>query len=206
MDIQPESSLRADIYLLLSTLFRQAPSPALLELLTLLDTVADGSEMQNAWLQLKAAASRYSDEELDEEYQQLFIGIGRGEVVPFASWHLTGSLMEKPLAEIRTDLARLGFERQEHVKEPEDHISALCEVMAALMEQSDAQQQAFFNRHLATWYVSLTKQIDQAEHAGFYLAVSQLLGAFFNLEKVRLTQITPDNKTKLKIEIKNLAD
>lgn len=98
MDIQPESSLRADIYLLLSTLFRQAPSPALLELLTLLDTVADDSEMQNAWLQLKAAASCYSDAELEEEYQHLFIGIGRGEVVPFASWHLTGSLMEKPLA------------------------------------------------------------------------------------------------------------
>ena len=80
---------------------------------------------------------------MDAEYQDLFIGVGRGEVVPYGSWYMTGFLMDKPLALLRADLAALGFERQENVKEPEDHAAALCETMAMLINEGqdlDAQR------------------------------------------------------------------
>ena len=63
----------------------------------------------------------------------LTLEIGRGELVPFASYYRTGFLNEKPLAKLRGDMARLGIARAESVKEPEDHIAALCEMMAGLI-------------------------------------------------------------------------
>ncbi|MDF4535152.1 molecular chaperone, partial [Vibrio parahaemolyticus] len=171
-------SMRSDIYLLLATLLRDVPSAELCTFLAELDFEANGTEMAKAWQAISAAAHNVQADSLADEYQELFIGIGRGEVVPFASWHLTGSLMEKPLAEIRDDLSRLGLERDEQVREPEDHISALCETMAYLCEQSSDEnadeqtQQAFFNRHIAPWFGKLVSQIRQAPHAQFYLAVA----------------------------------
>lgn len=167
-------SMRSDIYLLLATLLRDVPSAELCAFLAELDFEANGTEMAKAWQAMSAAAQNAQADSLADEYQELFIGIGRGEVVPFASWHLTGSLMEKPLADIRDDLSRLGLERDEQVREPEDHISALCETMAYLCEESgdenaaEETQQAFFNRHIAPWFGKLVSQIRQAPHAQFY--------------------------------------
>lgn len=120
-----QQTLRAEIYLVLSALFRQAPSEEMVSFLSELEIEQSASAMQSAWIGLQNAARESNQEALNDEYQELFIGIGRGEVMPFASWHLTGSLMEKPLASIRHDLAILGLEREEQVKEPEDHFSAL---------------------------------------------------------------------------------
>ncbi|OTW27841.1 hypothetical protein BA746_28045, partial [Vibrio parahaemolyticus] len=147
MDTQQEQTLRTDIYLVLSALFRSAPSEEMLAFLKSLEIEPSESAMQKAWLALQQAANEAQREALEEEYQDLFIGIGRGEVVPFGSWHRTGSMMEKPLAEIRRDLELLGIEREENVKEPEDHISALCEVMAMLTGEEEELQQAVFNKH-----------------------------------------------------------
>ncbi len=83
---------------------------------------------------LSLAAEHSSTESLRDEYHALFIGLGRGELVPYGSWYQTGFLMEKPLGLLRADLARLGFERAEEVHEPEDHVAALCEVMALLIQ------------------------------------------------------------------------
>jgi len=88
--------------------------------------------MAAAWPLLKLAAQKATPIAVAEEYQELFIGIGRGDVVPYGSWYLTGSLMEMPLAHLRSDLKQLGYERNESVKEPEDHIAALLEVMVGV--------------------------------------------------------------------------
>lgn len=203
---QGDDAMRCDIYLLLATLLRDVPSAPLIEFLADLQSEANETPMAKAWQSLSAAARAVERPDLEQEYQQLFIGIGRGEVVPFASWHLTGSLMEKPLAEIRFHLSQIGLEREEAVKEPEDHISALCETMAYLIETRDAVQKAFFNRHIATWYNKLVDQMNQAEHAQFYRAVAELLGAFLTLEHVSLTQAPSSRKNTHKIEVKNLTD
>ncbi|NVD06680.1 molecular chaperone [Vibrio sp. JPW-9-11-11] len=203
---QDYQSIRSDIYLVLAALFRQAPSDEMLAFLSSLETESADSAMKQAWQQISRAAQDSQTTSLADEYQELFIGIGRGEVMPFASWHLTGSLMEKPLADIRHDLELLGFERAPSVKEPEDHISALCEVMAALTNEAEQIQQRFFNRHIAPWFESLIKQIVQARHANFYQSVAQLCLAFFTIEQVRFSENPTSSKNRVKIDVKNVTE
>lgn len=205
MDNQ-QQTLRAEIYFLLSTLYRKCPDQELLDFLSDIETEAAQSDMQRAWLALSESARNADLNTLEDEYQDLFIGIGRGEVVPFASWHRTGSLMEKPLADIRQDLERLGFQREEGVKEPEDHIAALCEVMALISNQDEKQQQAFFNNHIATWFDKFVTQVKQAEHANFYRAVAQFTMSYLSLEQVRFSENISSNKNKRKIDVKNVTE
>ncbi|MGR5131773.1 TorD/DmsD family molecular chaperone [Vibrio alfacsensis] len=204
--LEQEQTLRTEIYLVLSALFRSTPSKEMIEFLTSLEVEPSESAMQKAWIALQQAAKESNREALEDEYQDLFIGIGRGEVMPFASWHLTGSLMEKPLAEIRHDLEKLGIERDEQVKEPEDHIAALCEVMSMLAGEDEALQQAVFNKHIAPWFASFTRQLEKAQSANFYKLVAQLCEAFLTLEQVRFSVNTKSSKHKLKIDVKNVTD
>ncbi|MDF6016524.1 TorD/DmsD family molecular chaperone [Vibrio harveyi] len=208
MDTQREQerTLRTEIYLVLSALFRSAPSEEMIEFLTSLEVEPSESAMQKAWIALQQAAKDSNREALEDEYQDLFIGIGRGEVMPFGSWHMTGAMMEKPLAEIRHDLELLGFERDENVKEPEDHIAALCEVMSMLTGEEEDLQQAVFNKHIAPWFNSFTQQLENAESANFYKPAAQLCEAFLTLEQVRFSVNTKSSKHKLKIDVKNVTD
>ncbi len=208
MDTQreQEQTLRTEIYLVLSALFRSAPSEDMIEFLTSLEVEPSESAMQKAWIALQQAAKDSNREALEDEYQDLFIGIGRGEVMPFGSWHMTGAMMEKPLAEIRHDLELLGFERDENVKEPEDHIAALCEVMSMLTGEEEDLQQAVFNKHIEPWFNSFTQQLENAESANFYKPAAQLCEAFLTLEQVRFSVNTKSSKHKLKIDVKNVTD
>nr|WP_216604405.1 MULTISPECIES: molecular chaperone [Vibrio] len=198
--------MRTEIYLVLSALFRSAPSEEMIEFLTSLEVEPSESAMQKAWIALQQAAKDSNREALEDEYQDLFIGIGRGEVMPFGSWHMTGAMMEKPLAEIRHDLELLGFERDENVKEPEDHIAALCEVMSMLTGEEEDLQQTVFNKHIAPWFNSFTQQLENAESANFYKPAAQLCEAFLTLEQVRFSVNTKSSKHKLKIDVKNVTD
>lgn len=208
MDTQreQEQTLRTEIYLVLSALFRSAPSEEMIEFLTSLEVEPSESAMQKAWIALQQEAKDSNRKALEDEYQDLFIGIGRGEVMPFGSWHMTGAMMEKPLAEIRHDLELLGFERDENVKEPEDHIAALCEVMSMLTGEEEDLQQAVFNKHIAPWFNSFTQQLENAESANFYKPAAQLCEAFLTLEQVRFSVNTKSSKHKLKIDVKNVTD
>lgn len=206
MEKLQDQTLRTEIYLLLSALFRSAPSKEMLDFLKSLEVEPSASAMQQAWIALQHAANQADREDLEDEYQNLFIGIGRGEVVPFGSWHRTGSMMEKPLAEIRHDLELLGIERADNVKEPEDHISALCEVMAMLTEEEEGLQQAVFNKHIAPWFNAFTHQLGNAESVDFYKPAAQLCDAFLTLEQVRFSENTKSSKAKLKIDVKNVTD
>lgn len=190
---QEDSALRVEIYGLLAHLFRKAPDQTVLDWLSSLDVEANqnvSNTMAASWPVLKLAAQTTSVLAVEEEYQDLFIGIGRGEIVPFGSWYLTGSLMEMPLAHLRRDLMQLGFQRDESVKEPEDHIAALLEVMAMLVEGGDRHlQQVFFNRHIATWFERLCNDLKTANSAVFYSAVAELALQFLLVEKTRLIEV-----------------
>ncbi|MCJ2376574.1 molecular chaperone TorD family protein [Vibrio sp. ZSDZ34] len=206
--IEEQNQLRSDIYLLLAALCRQAPDASILEFLANLEAEAGNSDMAIAWGELSTMARQNLNnvESLEQEYQDLFIGIGKGQVVPFASWHLTGSLMEKPLAEIRQDLNTLGFERSDSVKEPEDHVSAICEVIAMLIAQGDElKAKSFFNKHLSPWYQRFYEQLNNASSAQFYKPVSTLMKRFFDVEQVKYAENPYSTQTKLKIDVKNLT-
>lgn len=182
-----EERSRADVYSLIAALLGRPADERMLLLLRALDTeAAAGTPMAPLWDLLKQSAADARPEEIADEYQALFIGIGRGELVPYGSWYLTGFLMERPLAELRTDLARLGFERDETVREPEDHVAALCETMSLLIAADDVPfeaQREFHDRHVAPWMSRFFADLAQAESARFYRAVGLLGEEFMKLER-----------------------
>ena len=189
--LSPLQQFRADAWTLLGSLLSQPPSNALLQWLDSIELNDDQhSSMREAWGVLQMAARRADPELVAEEYHNLFIGIARGELVPFGSWYMTGFLMEKPLAELRVDLQRLGFERDPDVNEPEDHIAALCQVMAMLVRpdggEPHAVQREFFERHLGPWWQRFVTDLQSNSTAHFYSAVGRFAELFFAQETLLL--------------------
>lgn len=186
MSVAAEDEARAGVYLLLGTLLRAVPTAGVLDQVRQLDEAGGRDGFALAWEGLRLAAAGEQVSRLEDEYQELFIGIGRGELVPYGSWYMTGFLMEKPLGELRRDLRALGFEREPEVHEPEDHIAALCDVMAQLALDSQVpmeRQQAFFQAHLGPWVERFCGDLERAQAALFYKAVARLGSEFFALER-----------------------
>lgn len=182
-----EGALRAGAWSLIGALLRDAPGDALLARLRGHETDAGdaATDAVGTALRLLGLAAREArPSTLADEYFALFVGIGRGELVPYGSWYLTGFLMERPLSELRDDLARLGFARHDDVAEPEDHAAALAEVMAMLAaDGADHEtQKAFFGRHVAPWIGRFFADLQSAQSACFYRAVGRFGGAFVELE------------------------
>lgn len=183
--IASEQQSRAGAYSLLASLLRSAPSATTLESLSNLNEVDSSiDELALATSTLGLAAGQGQADLVDDEYHALFIGLGRGELVPFASWYLTGFLMERPLAVLREDLKVLGYERQQQIFEPEDHIAALCEVMAMMIvdNQDIDTQRRFFTTHIGNWANRFFNDLYQAKAAAFYRAVGRFGLAFIDLE------------------------
>ncbi|MBL4711722.1 MAG: molecular chaperone TorD family protein [Gammaproteobacteria bacterium] len=191
--IEGAQAYRAGAYGLLAALLRSPPDQAVLEHIAALSEVSsETDELSVALSMLGLAASHCDIDAIDDEYHTLFIGIGRGELVPYGSWYLTGFLMEKPLGVLRDDLASLGFERNNDVSEPEDHVAALCEVMALMIgdvqntkdgEGYSEQQARFFEAHIGSWADKFFKDLTESKSAVFYRSVGRLGLAFIEFEK-----------------------
>lgn len=134
--IVPEDRARADIYGLIASLFYRPPSKDLLVAIAAEDGICSGaadSSLSQVWRELQSAAAKANAVSVKQEYDALFIGVGRAPVLMYGSYYLTGFLMEKPLVKLRRDLAQMGLARHESTREPEDHLSALCDVMRFLI-------------------------------------------------------------------------
>jgi TorA maturation chaperone TorD len=175
---------RAAEYGLLALLLGKAPNSDTLSRIAQLK--GDASDLGMAHIDLATAASDATERALNSEFFNLFIGVGRGDVLPYASYYLTGFLHERPLARVREDLDRLGIARAGGTSEPEDHIAILCEVMAGLadgtFEADFAEQARFFERHLKPWAGRLFTDLELAKQANFYRAVGRVGRVFMELE------------------------
>ena len=189
--LDEDAKLRSDTYAILASLLSHTPSEDLIDYLKHIQTVETNSNdtslggMGQGWQKVRSAALAIDDKTLDDEYHDLFIGLGRGEVVPFGSWHITGFLMEKPLSELRDDLKTLGIESDEDIKDPEDHIAALFESMKLIIESDDideSRERQFFMRHIAPWAEKFFQQLQVAKTAEFYKSVGFLGEQFVQLE------------------------
>lgn len=185
-----EELARAEVYGLLAQLFYAPPSPTLFEQLQVAPTVAPtpGGMLEASWTELVAATRRLALDQVCDEYDALFTGIGKPEVFLYGSYFIAGALNEKPLAALRHDLRALGLERPETVPETEDHLASLCEVMRYLIAGDDlavsnlAQQQRFFNAHLRGWVEALWTQLADHPRADFYRVLSLFARDFFAVE------------------------
>lgn len=172
---------RANLFALLGHLLAAPPERAMLRRLAALP--ADSGPVGAALGALAAAAANAQPAGVADEYHDLFIGLGRGELLPFASYYLTGFLHERPLAELRGDLAVLGIARAEGVHEPEDHIAFVCETMAGLLRGADpAAADRFFARHIKPWAVRFFADLELATAAVFYRPVGALGRAVMDVE------------------------
>jgi TorA maturation chaperone TorD len=183
-DIDEVDAARAREYALLSTLLARAPDQSLLERLTHLP--GDASPIGTAHAALAEAAERTSAERVEREYFDLFIGLGRGELLPYGSYYISGFLHERPLARLRAHLAHLGIERAEGQTEPEDHAGILCEIMARLIRGElpapvDADRDVF-EQHLSPWIGRFFTDLEHADAANFYRAVGALGKVFIEIE------------------------
>jgi len=186
-----EETARAEIYGLLAQLWYAPPSSELLSALrvAVTEAPAQGAFLEEPWRGVVAAARDMQDQEIADEYDALFGGVGKPEVYLYASHYLSGFLNEKPLARLRDALAELGLGRDEAtMPETEDHVAYLCEVMRYLIAGDDvavsnlSRQQAFFAEYLQPWVVSLCDAISAHPKARFYAALAEFTRAFASVE------------------------
>ncbi len=199
--IEPEDQARADFYALIARLFADAPDRALLAAIasapalapaTIIDaeSALPAQRLATAWDALRAASAAMDAEAAKLEYDTLFVGVGKSELNLHASHWLTGFMMEKPLADVRAELVRLGLGREPAATIVEDHLSPLCEVMRVVITGRDerrpaaiSDQRAFFERFISPWASKCCNAISEHPIANYYRRVGQFTEAFLAIER-----------------------
>jgi TorA maturation chaperone TorD len=183
-DLDEVDAARAQEYALLAALLSRAPDQVLLDRLATLR--GDASPLGVVHAALAESASHAAVERVEREYFDLFIGLGRGELLPYGSYYQSGFLYERPLARLREQLSRLGIERADGEAEPEDHAAILCEIMAGLITGRLAAEAGadrdLFEKHLSPWIGRFFADLEQAEAADFYRHVGTLGRLFVDVE------------------------
>jgi len=190
--VLPEDWARAEVYALLGNLFYQPPSVELLEMIATGQTLCnDGTDSGfcRAWRALQKAAADADAEAVKDEFDTAFIGTGRQPVMLYGSFYLAGFLNEKPLAQLRDELTKMGLARSGNSHETEDHISALCDVMRFLIAGDQDTppaaldvQRDFFQRHIHSWNTQLCDAVSGATQTQFYKHVALFAREFFAIE------------------------
>lgn len=188
-EIDPVDAARAQEYAFLAALLAAPPDTAFLERIAGLR--GDETPLGAAHAGLAEVAKGVSADDLERKFFDLFVGIGRGELLPYGSYYLTGFLNERPLARLRGDLLALGIERADGQSEPEDHAATLCEIMAGLaggvFAVSAEAQQRFFEGHLAPWIHRFFVDLEMADAGGFYRSVGAIGRVFIGIEMEAFT-------------------
>lgn len=186
-EVPEEDQLRADMYNFLAAVLARPADATLLKHFAHLN--GDSSPLGLAIASLARVANISKPKAVESEFNALFIGLGRGELLPYASYYLTGFLNEKPLAKLRQDMAAQGMQRAPTVFEPEDNIASLMEMMAGMITgrfgtlASLAQQRDFFNRHISSWAPHFFTDLEGAKNSVLYASVGTVGREFMAIEK-----------------------
>ena len=171
-------------YALLATLLKHPPDSDLLARLARIR--GDGCALGIAHTALAEAAGTTKADQIKREFFELFIGVGRGELLPYGSYYFSGRLNDRPLAALREHLGRLGIERADIEVEPEDHAALLCEIMAGLIGGRFGTplgaDRALFDEHVAPWMGRFFSDLEQAKSAAFYRRVGTVGRVFVTIE------------------------
>ena len=184
--IAEEDRLRADLYNFLGVILSGPPDDMLLGQTAGLQ--GDSTDLGQAVSTLAKMARITKPKTVESEYNRLFIGLGRGELLPYASYYLTGFLNEKPLALLRQDMTAQGLARAQNVFEPEDNIASLMEMMGAMIvgrfgKPADLNtQKTFFNKHIGPWAGHFFLDLEGAKNSVFYAPVGTVGRLFMDVE------------------------
>ena len=182
--IDEVDAARAQEYALIATLLSRSPDAEFLGRLAHLR--ADPSPLGLAHAGLGEAAARVAAERVGREFFDLFVGLGRGELLPYASYYLTGFLHERPLARLRGDLKRFGIEQTSGQSEPEDHAAILCEIMSGLagktIDAPPGADREIFEKHMVPWMGRFFADLEMSRTADFYARVGALGRTFLDIE------------------------
>lgn len=185
--VPQEDQLRADMYNFLGLLLARAPDQILLDQCSMLS--GDDGEFGQAIATLARVAKVSKISAVGREFNSLFIGMGRGELLPYASFYITGFLNEKPLASLRSDMTIRGIRRSENVYEPEDNIASLMEMMGALIvgrfgkSSSLNDQKTFYNKHIGPWAGHFFMDLEGAKNSVLYASVGLVGRMFMEIER-----------------------
>ena len=186
VSIDPEDRMRADLYNFLGVILSAPPDELLLAQTKSLS--GDESELGEAIAALSKLAARSKPRAVESEFNKLFIGLGRGELLPYASYYLTGFLNEKPLALLRRDMTARGMARSDNVFEPEDNIASLMEMMGAMIVgrfgsvATLEEHRGFFNKHVGPWAGHFFSDLEGAKNSVFYAPVGTVGRIFMEIE------------------------
>ncbi len=187
LDISAEDRLRADFYNFLGLLLAGPPDQMLLDQMSELS--GDEADLGQAIRAMSRVAKVTKPAAAEREFNALFVGLGRGELLPYASFYLTGFLNEKPLAQLRNDMAARGVTRAPNVFEPEDNIASLMEIMAGMIvgrfgaPQSLEDQKTFWSKHISPWAIHFYSDLEAAENSVLYASVGTAGRIFMEIEK-----------------------
>ena len=193
-DLDGLDAARAQEYALLSVLLARAPDADLLARLA--QVRGDASPLGVAHAALAEAASIARVDKVEREFFNLFIGVGRGELLPYGSYYMSGFLHERPLARLREFLASIGVERAEGQAEPEDNAAILCEIMAGLadgrLSAPPGAERELFEKHIAPWMGRFFRDLECADEVDFYRGVGMLGRVFLEIESEAFALPSPE--------------
>ncbi len=187
LDISAEDQLRANFYNFLGLLLAGPPDQLLLDQIAGL--TGDETDLGQAIQAMARVAKVTKPAAAEREFNALFIGLGRGELLPYASFYLTGFLNEKPLAQLRNDMTARGITRAQNVFEPEDNIASLMEMMAGMIAgrfgtpASLDDQRAFWSKHIGPWASHFYSDLEGAENSVLYASVGTAGRVFMEIER-----------------------
>ena len=182
-----EDQLRAQIYRLLAGFLSESPDRDSLNAAGGLN--GDDGEFGRAINNLAQVAQKIDSATADTEFHDLFIGVTRGELLPYGSYYQTGFLNEKPLATLRRDMVRLGVERVRDLNEPEDHIASVLEMMAGFIEGAYGaplsldEQKQFFAPHVHSWAPHFFSDLEGAKYSVLYAPLGTIGRLFMKIEQ-----------------------
>lgn len=187
---QAEEGARAELYGVLALLWLAPPSDELLAQFRVAVTEAPeaGAYLQGPWEALVGALRSTTVAQAQDEFDALFGGVGKPDVLVYGSHYLAGFLNEKPLALLRQDMARLGLQGDAQSGQTEDHIAGVFEVMRYLIAGDDVavcnleQQRRFFRTHVQPWAEQLCNAVDAHPRAQLWRAVADMTRAFVQVE------------------------
>lgn len=191
--VSGEDLLRAQVYGLVANFLSGAPSDDLLKIGAGLS--GDDTPLGKAVGTFAHLCARSDVDTVSTEYHDLFIGVARGELLPYASYYLTGFLNEKPLAKLRNDMDALGVERDPNATEPEDHIASIFDIMAGLIDgrfghaSTLGEQQKFYDAHVKPWASFFFRDLEGAKASVLYAGLGSIGRVFLDIEDTAFSMV-----------------